>query len=190
MKKVLAAALLLVIAVTALVSCSSSSSGYTFEEYEEKMRRGGGSGFSNTSIDRAEHLLPSRKFISEYTYTDGGYHLARPRGKFLSKPFLNEKVILWLKYEEAEYQKAKAFMLEKIPIKEDRMYLYGDYVFYLNYEKKLPIKFTMACYNDTNHTLIFLGACGSGLKENNAVVFGNWKGFIDTYFGEYYDFSK
>ncbi len=81
-------------------------------------------------------------------------------------------------------------MTEKIPIKENNTYLYGDYVFYLNYDERLPTKFTMACYNDTNDTLIFLGACGSGLKKNNAAVFSNWKGFIDTYFGEYYDFSK
>ena len=54
---------------------------------------------------------------------------------------------------------------------------------------------TFACYNDENHTLIFLGIYASYYNSTLDQKYiddieGNWMDFIDQYYGEYYDFSK
>ena len=55
----------------------------------------------------------------------------------------------------------------------------------------------MACYNDENHTLIFIGLSSGTLAGPSCLedkyledIEGNWKDFIDQYYGAYYDFSQ
>ena len=55
-----------------------------------------------------------------------------------------------------------------------------------------PYWFTMACYNDKNNTLIFLGMCDTYHTINKKFddLTENWTEFIDTYYGDLYDFTK
>jgi len=55
----------------------------------------------------------------------------------------------------------------------------------------------MACYNDESHILIFIGLYSGTLAGPSCLdekylndLDNNWISFIDTYYGEYYDFSK
>ena len=96
------------------------------------------------------------------------------------------------------YQQAKDFTLEKIPVARGHIFEYGNYIFYENanylelHSTGMLDLFTMVCYNDENCTLIFLGyedgypKLTEQQKENYKK---DWKSFIDTYFGKYYDFS-
>ncbi len=186
--------LTLTIVFILLGMCTSCRMELYFDSLEE-YRKGveaHGIGNSNTEIDIAFAFLPSQTFISDYVYTDGGYHYYEDSRFWLTKP---EKSFLWLRYSEDVYLEAKAFMLEKIPNDdEDHIYPYGDYVFYLNFDMDFPLWFTMACYNDTNCTLMFIGfyifeSQDEG-KEHKWERISDWENFIDTYYGEYYDFSK
>lgn len=55
-----------------------------------------------------------------------------------------------------------------------------------------PRCFTMVCYNDMNQTLIFIGfqySYTSNEDEEYLKSLKTWEAFIDTYYGEYYDFN-
>lgn len=162
-------------------------------------------GYSSVEIDHPDYFLPSLTFIQDYKYIDGKYywHEDDPlRGLFTTN--VNPEIsILCLQYEEIIYYKAKEFMLEKISPYSDNFYEYKNYVFYENsnfinlHYRDFPEWFTMACYNDINYTLIFIGfysgtlAGPSCLDEKYINNFDeNFTSFIDQYYGEYYDFSK
>jgi hypothetical protein len=91
-------------------------------------------------------------------------------------------------------------MLEEIEPYEDEFFQYNDYYFYENVRGKhawgdrFPKKFTMACYNDENHALIFIGlysGAPSCLEDKYLEdIEGNWEAFVDQYYGAYYDFSQ
>lgn len=85
-------------------------------------------------------------------------------------------------------------MQKNIPVYGKNIYKYDGYVFYenenfveINEESYFPGWFTMACYNDENQTLIFIGF-HEGTQDVNTI--DDWKSFIDTYYGKYYDFNK
>ena len=151
-------------------------------------------GNSSLGLDRPNQFLPSNTFFKDYEYLDGGYHFYYEDGiKLKSSP---EVVILYLKYDENNYFEAKEFTLESIPQNEEEVYYYDDYVFYLN---KRPCgtdgayNFTMACYNDINHTLIFIGYYDGNpslTEEEIENLDSNWKEFIDKNYGKYYDFES
>ena len=77
-------------------------------------------------------------------------------------------------------------------------YYYNDYVFYENsrYDGQygFPRSFMMPCYNETNHTLVFIGmysGCPARInKKYLDDIEGSWVSFIDQYYGEHYDFSQ
>lgn len=106
--------------------------------------------------------------------------------------------MLALKYDEVIYEDAKQTMLEKIKPYGDKFYQYNDYTFYVNsWLSFFHEHFTMACYNDENHTLIFIGLYSGTLAGPSCLeekyledIEGNWKDFIDQYYGAYYDFSQ
>jgi hypothetical protein len=54
----------------------------------------------------------------------------------------------------------------------------------------VPKWFTMACYNDSKQTLVFIGFYSNKeLPHQDLTQESNWKNFIDNYYGKYYDFN-
>lgn len=105
------------------------------------------------------------------------------------------------KYEETVYIDAKQYMMDNIKQYNDKFYEYNNYIFYENSnkitsdkgERYFPNKFSMACYNDFNNSLIFLSFYNSYPKLEDKYINdikSNWGDFIEKYYGEYYDFSK
>ena len=185
---------LIIVVACILVSCNippiykNSLDNYITIVEEQNM------GYSSLGLDRPDNFLPSNTFFKDYEYLDGGYHLYYDSVAKLK--FSPEVVILYLKYDENNYFEAKEFTLESIPQNEAEVYYYDDYVFYLN---KRPwgtdgaYNFTMACYNDVNHTLIFIGyddGNPSLTEEEIENIGSNWKEFIDKNYGKYYDFES
>ena len=160
-----------------------------------------GSGSSSLELDHPKNLLPSQTFITDYQYVYGAFNLYEEGVRI--KYTLPATSILVLRYEYQVYSNAKAYMLENIPAYNDIQYIYGDYIFYENANfveghdigkdvYLFPKWFTMACYNDTKQELVFIGFCddvGIDQKYYDDPQ-GNWVSFIDTYYGEYYDFSE
>ncbi|MBQ5761553.1 MAG: hypothetical protein IIW02_01905 [Clostridia bacterium] len=159
-------------------------------------------GFSSASVDDPKRLLPSVSFLQDYEYINGEYfmHDDDPFKEGCVEEIFPTKSFICLKYSENIYYNAKEFMLEKIKPYNDKFYEYNNYIFYENSNphsdnmfSKFPTKFMMACYNDENHTLIFIGFSYSPSyldKKYLDDIEKNWISFIDTYYGELYDFSK
>jgi hypothetical protein len=113
---------------------------------------------------------------------------------FAPKDVFPDIVILALKYDESTYDEAKQTMLHEIKPHDNEVFQYNDYTFYVNHWKQyFPENFTMACYNDENCALIFMGFHSSypPLDEKYLEdIEGNWEAFVDQYYGAYYDFSQ
>lgn len=206
MKKIISNLIILVVICITLSSCVSFPFYHTIhndslEEYREKVEYSEGKGLLS-KLDYVGLFLPSATFISDYEYISGTYDSFSET--VMNWIFPDKKAerptrsILTLTYDEKNYQEAKLFMLESIPMYGEKIYSYNDYVFYLNSnffnEEKnaeFPNYFTMACYNDSNNTLVFLGFHDIYMEEYEIQsIKDDWQGFLDIHYSEYYDFSK
>ena len=162
-------------------------------------------GYSSVEIDHPDYFIPSLTFIQDYNYIDGKYYWSEDdalRGLFTTN--VNPGIsFLCLQYEETTYFDAKEFMLKEIKPYDNKFYEYNNYVFYENSNfielryRDFPECFTMACYNDVNYTLIFIGFNSSTLAGPSCIedkyfenIEENWMDFIDQYFGDCYDFQQ
>ena len=193
---------LLLLNLLIFTSCSQYLEVSSLEEYSIEASRNGG--YSSISLDEPDCFLPDSSFVEKYNYVDGGFFM---RGADLFFSFFNVKdvkpeiAILHLKYDKEIYDSAKNEMLNKILPYNDKFYFYNDFVFYENsnyiYKYKtrnFPETFTMACYNDSINTLVFIGFYhyeGSSTPSLQYLkdIDKNWKLFIDIFYGEYYDFN-
>lgn len=159
-------------------------------------------GYSVYELDHPQYFLPSQTFLDDYDYLEGGFHLYE-EDTFKPEKNFPSRSLLFLRYDEDTYIKAKNCMLENIPMVGDITYTYNAYSFYRNANfynnftaiapPEFPHWFTMACYNDEKCILMFIGFCANnpGIEEKYYEdTEGNWRLFINTFYGEYYDFDK
>ena len=196
--------LLIIFSSLSITGCYEDMEKNSLEEYIAFIKKNK-FGFSNTGIDHPKYFLPSISFFEDYNYVEGGYHWHDDdsmRGIFTTdvRP---EIVILYLKYDATVYLNAKQAMLEKIEPYNNKFYQYKNYVFYENSNeinlspglRNFPEDFTMACYNDENYTLIFIGLESVTIRGPSSLdekylenIEDNWPLFIEQYYGKYYDF--
>lgn len=158
-------------------------------------------GFSEYELDFPTLFLPSETFLTDFTYIEGEYYFYEedPWKMTHSKP---STALLVLRYDEGAYEVAKDDMLKNIPSADDTIYKHQGYIFYRNahfasFLNNLEVKnflkwFTMASYNDEKNILCFIGFydCVGVDEKFYADPEGNWGLFIDTYYGEYYNFKE
>ncbi|MCH5179701.1 MAG: hypothetical protein J1F32_00600 [Erysipelotrichales bacterium] len=168
-------------------------------------------GYSEYELDTPECFLPSKAFITDFNYLDGGYRMFEkdPVVSSFSSNKTPNIVILWLTYENTTYQEAKLFADSHLDLSSTNTFQYNNYYFaenmahpkhygagqYTHLDENgnntfFPIWFTMYCYNDIKNTLIFMGfycPLEDGEKEK---VTSDWGYFLNTYYGEYYDFNS
>ena len=159
-------------------------------------------GFSDVEIDNPQYFLPSLSFFDDFAYVEGDYvyYEADPLREIFHLGRKPEIALLTLTYEEQIYSAAKQYMLDEIPSYDNVLYAYQSFSFYENAnfvrmkeERRFPEHFTMAGYSDEKHMLVFLGFYQSypGRAEvYRTDIKENWVGFMDEYFGPYYDFSE
>lgn len=197
--------ILVVLCSLGLTSCYQDLENSSLEDYilyisENKC------GYSSVEIDHPAYFLPSFEFIKDYTYIEGNYYWREDdplRGTYKSN--VNPEIsFLCLKYDEIIYHDAKQFMLKEISPYNDKFYEYNNYVFYENSNfihfkesRTFPKHFTIACYNDENCTLIFMGLysgtiAGPSCLEQKYLedIDNHWETFVEQYFGKYHDFSQ
>ena len=203
MKKIISFILIICMSL-GLTSCYQDLERNSLDEYIagiSKGNEGSKCGFSSVGIDDPDEFLPSSSFLNDYKYLEGTFFWREDdllRGVFSTDGVFPEISLLALKYDETIYEDAKQTMLETIKPYDDQFYQYNDYNFYVNsWPSFFPEHFTMACYNDENHTLIFIGLYSGTLAGPSCLedkyledIEGNWKDFIDQYYGAYYDFSQ
>ena len=197
--------ILLILFGLGLTSCYQDIEKNSLEDYISYINENK-CGFSSTSIDHPDYFLPSISFFQDYKYEMGKYFWREDdplRGMFSTNVF-PEISLLSLKYNEKIYYNAKDFMIEKIEPYNNKFYEYNNYMFYensnqrnLNGVRNFPKTFTMACYNDEKFSIIFIGLYSGTLSGPSCLeqkylddIENNWKSFIDTYFGKYYDFGE
>ena len=162
-------------------------------------------GHSDFELDHPKYFLPTYTYLNDYTYLEGSYHFYSnsPFCDLDDKKQIPDRTLIVLKYDKDVYYEAKKCALDNIPIYEDKYYFYNNYQFYVNqnfmdsfddkHRPEVPEWFTMVCYNDENNMICFLGFNNSYPKLDEKYLNdldNNWISFIDTYYGEYYDFSK
>lgn len=138
-------------------------------------------GYSSVETDHPDYFLPSLTFIQDFNYVDGKFYWRDEdplRGLFTTN--VNPEIsFLYLQYDESTYYNAKEFMLNKITPYDNKCYEYNDYVFYdnLNFinlgstqKSNFSECFTMACYNDVNYTLIFIGFYSGTLQVHHVLM--------------------
>ena len=202
MKKIISFILIICMSL-GLTSCYQDLEKNSLDEYIAHINKNK-FGFSSLSIDKPKYFLPSISFLEKYEYLEGTYVLREydiRRLVFDQETVVPHIALLALKYDENTYKEAKKTMLEEIKPYEDKFYYYNEYNFYLNSnhfdlvdggKTRFPSAFTMACYNDENHTLIFMGLYISIPLDEKYLedIEGNWEAFVDQYYGAYYDFSQ
>ena len=202
MKKIISFILIICMSLS-LTSCYNDLQRNSLEEYIANINQHE-LGFSSVEIDKPQYFLPNISFLEDYEYLEGTYFWREDdvwREVFDQENVFPYIALLTLKYDESTYEEAKQVMLEEIKPYNDKFYYYNEYKFYLNSnhrdiinsgKSRFPTEFTMACYNDENHTLIFMGLYISIPLDEKYLedIEGNWEAFVDQYFGAYYDFSQ
>ena len=164
-------------------------------------------GYSSVEIDDPDYFLPSRTFIQDYDYIEGKYYWREddPLRQLFTTKVNPDISFLCLQYDENTYYNAKEFMLKEIKPYGNKFYEYNNYIFFENSNaiklryssSRIPEWFTMACYNDVNYTLIFIGfysgtLAGPSCLEEKYIndIDNNWDDFLNQYYGQCYNFNE
>ena len=201
MVKKVATFLLLCILVASLSSCTDHGIYCdSLQEYRTRISKHD-RGYSSSELDLPKYFLPSSTFLFDFEYLDGMFHLYENDLFFKYPADLPSVSILVLRYDEDIYDAAKAYMLESIPSFDGMIYEYGDYKFYRNKnfldsfvnipKPVFPGWFTMACYNDSERILCFIGSHNDADIDDKYFedTLGNWKEYIDYAYGRFYNFE-
>ncbi len=139
--------------------------------------------------------------FKEYNYIDGNYY-------FYEKIFDSEKFLMYFKYEEEDYWKAKEYLFENFSLWDEPIKEYNDYIFYLNtyyvdykdlpeinenydyWYYGFPEEFQTYCYNDRTSTLMLIGYWNGSNKEERLLAKDEFGKFLESVFGKYYDFNQ
>ena len=79
-------------------------------------------------------------------------------------------------------------------LSETPQYVYNDYEFYrLNFHAEFDSWYTMNAFNDAKNTIVMFGFFGdvklNGEKIGELPVQSEWRDYLKTHFGEFYDFD-
>ena len=160
---------------------------------------------ATSSMGLTAYLLPNDSFLTQFDYIDGNYHYF---DNDIHTAEALEKCMLWLKYDESQYNMAKEHCITQMALSEKNIKTCGDYVFIENLaltqnsetadsdmDSHFPYFFVMFGYNDTLNELFFIGyRCGkyvyndidAPMAELANTDFGV---FLKNVYSEYYDFK-
>ena len=192
--------ILLSVVLFILSGCSYVIEYDSLDEYKELIKNSK-IGYSDFELDLPADFLPSDTLLDDYEYLEGNYYFYE-NGLCNGRDELPNRTLITLKYDNEKYYQAKECVLKNIPQYGDCFYTYNNYQFYFNrnfmnshYDEQPPEIFhwfTVACYNDENNMICFLGFLKIHFKDDKYLndLDNNWEAFIDEYYGEYFDFSK
>lgn len=132
-------------------------------------------------------LLPSDDFLFDYRYIEGDYCY------FDEEDWIwgFEKTIIYLRYTQEEYIKAKKHCLSKFLLSDIHKYKYSGFEFYentLNFSGTYPNQFNMFGFNDETCTLIFLGYYnGDPTDESVQLALTDFGTFLEGVLGSFND---
>lgn len=153
----------------------------------------------DSSFSITKHLFPSDDFLIDYPYLDGDYHYY---GKVDLGPGY-DKAFAYLAYDPETYAEAKEHCLNQFNLAKDVIYACDNISFleHLWYTikddsgewviiNKFPRQFNMLGYDDASCTLYFIGYFnGDSKSAERTLAEENFKEFLKSAYGEYYDFD-
>ena len=153
----------------------------------------------DSDVSLCQNLIPD-DFISLYNYIDGDYYFSTSE----KAPFYKvcDKALIYLAYDEITYELAKKYAMDHLNLSESSVEIYNEYYFYDNHtpekngrthlsNENYPYAIIRFAYNDSNHTLIFIGFTVSvELYDEVDEIADDWGAFLDRYYGDWYDFSQ
>ena len=147
-------------------------------------------------VGLTSHLYPGEDFLNRYAYVTGDYH-------YYCNGVLGDMyrvAFSVLEYTPEQYQAAKAYCFQRFTDTDEHRYEVGDYHFieHLWQTKetetgeweiycKFPEMFNMFAYNDTNHTLLFLGYYEPNCEPETQLALTDFEEFYDKHFAKYYE---
>lgn len=155
-------------------------------------------GLADSTLSLCSHLLPSEEFLTTSNYIGGDYRYWDQNDLFSTNT--SEKVFLYLEYAPADYQKAKEYCLSNMQLSSKNTKEHNGYVFTENLalgsNASFPYHFNMFGYNDSLNQLFFIGYHNSKAIYSYAdgttaeLAENDFGSFLNTVFGEYYDFGQ
>ncbi len=191
MKKTICIVLCLVFLIGFLMACDASFTKQGFE-YCGKVSSDVDCGF----------LPDVERLWEDYDYIEGDFYF-QSICEFLLDPNMREMALLYLKYEDEDYEEVKQIALGSIEIEKSRTYSYNGYRFcedmsdyYEGSIREFPYNFTLTGYHDEKNIIIFLTISHhpfqhkqGELAQNELANNGNIEPFLEEYF-PMYDFSQ
>ena len=142
------------------------------------------------------HLYPGEDFLNRYAYVNGDYHYYC-NGVWGDMYRIAFSV---LEYTPEEYEAAKEYCFQQFTNTDEHRYQVGDYHFveHLWQIKEtetgeweifcdFPEMFNMFAYNDTNHTLLFLGYYETDCEPETQLALTDFEAFYEKHFAKYYE---
>ena len=155
---------------------------------------------ADSTLGLSANLFPSENFLDQFPYTTGDY-----RFFFNGKLYQGYSTALCvLRYTPEQYCDAKEYCLEQFILTDEHQFQIGDYIFaeHLCYTSKdeegkyvpacqYPTIFNMYAYNDSNHTLIFLGYYnGDADVSVTQLALTDFEAFYNAHFSQYYTLEQ
>lgn len=211
MKKITLIAMALVI-VCSMVSCNKSNTDNTTAEiskinqktYAKIYKTDGIQNFnkydgpSEINVD----ILPSDDFIETFKCVDSQYFYRECYDGWWDT-LADEKSVVVFRYDENNYNAAKAFCLNEMNLSDTYTLAYNGYVFKENIATAIrydaysddgvhsfPQRFNMVAYNDELNTIVFFGCYFSGYSNDDAMlIVSQWGEFLNAHFSDMYNFG-
>ena len=155
-------------------------------------------GCQGISEYEVEHFLYSSDFITKYQYDSGNFHYFEAKElRGLATKGGHELAIMYLKYSPDVYLSAKNDLINNSDyLSSEPLYQYNGYNFYrLDFHSSKNYWYAMNAYNDEKQTLVFLGFYGGFVENGKNGRVGElppesaFSEYLNTHFGEFYDFN-
>ena len=179
MKKSLSILSLLVLILT--LSCSMNSCGlisFLFDKSYDGLEEFHG---ECSSVGICGHV--PLEIIDKFQYVDGDFH-------YYSRLLIYEKMLLYLSYDEDEYQSARSYVMSERNIEDtDFFESCNTYEFYNTWDNNdYPSWYALIGFSDTYNTIVFLGLYTSEYDYISSYDI-SFLQHIDKHFGEWFDFE-
>ena len=150
---------------------------------------------ADSTLSLSKHLYPSDDFLCRFDYTDGDYQY------YYNGVMLDGYAVAFslLQYCPEQYKAAKQFCLQNFTKTDEHQYQVNGYHFmeHLCYEKEIGVReyavsclypemFNMFGYNDSIHTLIFLGYYEPNSDPETQLALTDFEAFYNHHFAKYY----
>lgn len=181
---------------TFFLSLCSCQQHYAFEGLDHFIKYG----YADSEMSIGNHLIVSSDFLKKYPYLKGDYHYDFDEKGWGRKIDVIERAFVWLTFDQITYEQVKK-TCEELRDNENAD-LDGkkafEFTFYTIHEwddvheySKFPYYFTAYGYNNDNNTFVFIGFYTYKDDSREKLHAGtDLEGFIQTYFGEWYNWEQ